>query len=1294
MTIANTSTSDGWGIMLQDGADNNTIELCTINMPVGTATDIIGIVSSGSLTAETTTGNNANNVTIQNNRITGGETGIHLAGGANSAAANTGHVVQGNIIRYTDDHGIEVDGQTNILISGNDIDSLNNTQGDALFLGDIDNYQIIGNRAIAPDWAFYLNDGNDGTSATTRSLIANNMFASSADYGMYVQDYEETDIFHNTSEGNPGIRINDQINTDIRNNVFVSSNDFAFESDDDLLAADVVDYNLYYSTGANPFDVGTGGVYADLAAWQTGDVLRNANSVEGDPIFASSGEDLHLIGSLANDIGDNTVGITDDIDGDVRSTTTPDMGADEYTPVAGDLALIDGQFRVDPCLTVNDTIDLFIENIIGPAVDFSVNALTINYAVTGPVNTSGVVTQNMGTLNPLDTLIVTVNSIDMSIPGTYQLDAYISTNPDNNLVLNDTLVSITVDVDSILTVSPQSAFIINSTDSVKITAKSPFFPGGDFFMSEICHWRGSTTAGIPIGGWPSYLTADDYIEITGVPNSDLVGYTLEQWSATALNSTFTFNAGTVLSANGTCIVMTGQTGTADDPANFVYDGRGGSTTTYSSTGGAGRILKDPNGNIVDAVAYGATYTFPAAAAVTASDWTGAPPASGSTAGIRLEGDDLNSSTGWVSSATSPQDPNDVNAGVSVPAGGTVSGFQWTLNGTQVTTDPEFHGGPYASSGTFEYVAELVKCGATFRDTVTVTVVIPTCATPLFMDVEALTSSSAEVTFDTVGYAATANFLVEYGPQGFALGSGTTVSLNNVNSTVISNMVQNVCLDVYYRVECTPGDTSFAVGPMNLCPVAVPCDSMDAYVAGSDFEQSALFIPWQNGGAAAWGDAEFSTTQSVSSPNSLRVTDQGTDGVADLVAYFDTIDSGIWEVRFDMYVESGFGAYYNIQQNHDTSTANNLWNAELYFEPNGTAQIQHSAAATVVGTFNYNQGQWDEMKTIIDLDNDSIWFEYAGASTGLGYNYSDANTGQPLQFNGVNFFTGPLDPQTYGLDFYVDNFCVSAYTVCTPPSTLAANIIRCDSVELSWTSPGTTISSQIEWDTTGFALGSGNQVSNATSPELITGLSPNTSYEFYVRDICAVDTSVWVGPFTFNTGNLGAPVAAMATPVLGVAGLTTQTVSFDGSASTGAGITYTWRFGDGNTGTGVSPSYDYTSNGSWTVTLIVSNACGSDSITQTFSTQGISLNENPLSQSLTVFPNPATNQVSVGFDALSSSSATIRLLDLSGKEIMIWEESALENKHRTDLDIRSIAKGTYILQIESGDYLANRRLVKH
>jgi PKD repeat protein len=56
-------------------------------------------------------------------------------------------------------------------------------------------------------------------------------------------------------------------------------------------------------------------------------------------------------------------------------------------------------------------------------------------------------------------------------------------------------------------------------------------------------------------------------------------------------------------------------------------------------------------------------------------------------------------------------------------------------------------------------------------------------------------------------------------------------------------------------------------------------------------------------------------------------------------------------------------------------------------------------------------------------------------------------------------------------------------------------------------------------------------------------------------------------------------------------------SFDASGSTGSGLTYSWTFGDGQSGTGVRTSHSYDSDGSYMVTLTVTDSSGRTSTVQ-------------------------------------------------------------------------------------------------
>ncbi len=100
----------------------------------------------------------------------------------------------------------------------------------------------------------------------------------------------------------------------------------------------------------------------------------------------------------------------------------------------------------------------------------------------------------------------------------------------------------------------------------------------------------------------------------------------------------------------------------------------------------------------------------------------------------------------------------------------------------------------------------------------------------------------------------------------------------------------------------------------------------------------------------------------------------------------------------------------------------------------------------------------------------------------------------------------------------DHFVNLAGTgACVAPSALTASSFSTTSATLGWTANGST-AWEIEFGPAGFVQGTGTMVTTGvTNPYVLSGLTANTAYGFYVHAVCTPGIySVWAGPATFNT----------------------------------------------------------------------------------------------------------------------------------------------------------------------------------
>ena len=155
------------------------------------------------------------------------------------------------------------------------------------------------------------------------------------------------------------------------------------------------------------------------------------------------------------------------------------------------------------------------------------------------------------------------------------------------------------------------------------------------------------------------------------------------------------------------------------------------------------------------------------------------------------------------------------------------------------------------------------------------------------------------------------------------------------------------------------------------------------------------------------------------------------------------------------------------------------------------------------------------------------------------------------------------------------FCMSSPTLysvgCVPPTGLAASNLTPSSADLSWTAALSGAAGyNIEWGTPGFTPGTSAELGSTTSTAenaQATGLTINTSYDYYVQTDCGGSTSTWAGPYSFYLGYcIPAPTSVDG---IGITNLTVGTINNTTGDETGHYGDYTAQITDANQGVPLS-----------------------------------------------------------------------------------------------------------------------------
>lgn len=327
-------------------------------------------------------------------------------------------------------------------------------------------------------------------------------------------------------------------------------------------------------------------------------------------------------------------------------------------------------------------------------------------------------------------------------------------------------------------------------------------------------------------------------------------------------------------------------------------------------------------------------------------------------------------------------------------------------------------------------------------------------------------------------------------SGFTAGSGANTVVVTDTFTTLKNLNSSAIYDYYVRAICGSDDTSAYSDKGNFSTLcAVPAD-----LSALGGESNQTEVSWTETGSASSWEIQYGAPGFTAGSGSSVVANSNPYTVTGLNVSRD----------YEVYVRAICGV-------GDASAFSKV----ASFSTTACDSVTNLASSDLsVDTANLD---WMENGTAID-------WEVSYGPVGF-----TAGNGTEVIASGDNPFTlKGLDPETE-YDWYVRAVCAvgdssswsdtASFTTprCFAPSGLSYTNISLGSTSVSWKENGGATEWEIEFDTVGFASGTGNRVSAFDNKFTLMNLTPGITYEWHVRAVCTTeDSSLWSDMGTFTT----------------------------------------------------------------------------------------------------------------------------------------------------------------------------------
>ncbi|MFN3752599.1 choice-of-anchor J domain-containing protein [Flavobacterium sp.] len=378
--------------------------------------------------------------------------------------------------------------------------------------------------------------------------------------------------------------------------------------------------------------------------------------------------------------------------------------------------------------------------------------------------------------------------------------------------------------------------------------------------------------------------------------------------------------------------------------------------------------------------------------------------------------------------------------------------------------------PVTAGSTYYFVISTWAAPQTTGYTLTIQAV--NCPPPTTLAVNNLTQTSANLTWANPGGATSWEYDVQPVAAPIPAGAGIQTSSNTINPVI--DLTVNTAYRFYVRSDCGNGTFSAWAGPFvfNTLCATFPVPFQEGFNSGSPTE-SCWTVLNLNNDADAW-DMNYAVNPFEGNQVAAINTDFNAGANNDWLISPQIVLTGNQRLKF----------HYRVQS---TGEPNDF---RVMLSTNGPTPADFTT--TLIPLASYNNITY--VQRIVSL---------AGIT-------GPVNIGWHVPAGGLD-----------GWRLYIDNVIIEDLPTCPEPTLVSSSNVLSTSATITWVNGNT----ETAWQVLALPCGSPAPTAASTgfidvttgSPYTLTGLSPTTCYDVYVRAVCAGnDISPWTGPATFTT----------------------------------------------------------------------------------------------------------------------------------------------------------------------------------